>query len=63
MIRAIRRAAICTGLGLLVQLVAALHWTPFTFIASAVVGLPLILVGGFLFLRAVWKSLKNQGPS
>jgi hypothetical protein len=63
MIRAIRRAAICTGLGLLVQLAAALDWTPFTFIASTVIGLPLILVGGVLFLRAVWKSLKSGGAA
>jgi len=63
MIRSIRRAAICTGLGLLVQLVAALDWTPFTFIASAVIGLPLILVGAVLFLRAVWKSLKSGGAA
>jgi len=60
MIRSIQRAAVCTGLGLLVQLAAALHWTPFTFIASAVIGLPLILAGGVLFLRAVWKSLKSE---
>jgi len=62
MIRTIRRAAICTGLGLVIQLAAALDWTPLTFIASAVIGLPLILVGALLFLRAVWKSLKSGGP-
>lgn len=60
MIRRVRGAAICGGLGLTVQLVAALHWTPFTFIASAAIGLPLVLAGGGLFLRAVWRNLKEH---
>ena len=60
MIRMIRAAALCGGLGLVVQLVAALHWTPFTFIASAVIGLPLVLAGGVLFLVAVWRNLKGK---
>ena len=61
MTRGIRTAAICAGAGLVIQLGAALHWTPFTFIVSAVLGLPLVLVGGFLFLRAVWRNLKGKG--
>ena len=44
--RRIRNAAVLAGLGLGVQLVAALHWTPATFILSAVVGAPLVLLGG-----------------
>jgi hypothetical protein len=57
----IRRAAVVGGLGLLVQLVAALHWTPATFILSAAIGAPLVLVGGGLFLRAVWKNMREKG--
>jgi hypothetical protein len=59
--RGIRRAAAVAGLGLLVQLAAALHWTPATFILSAVVGVPLVLGGGVLFLVAVWRNMKNKG--
>jgi hypothetical protein len=59
--RKIRRAAVVAGLGLAVQLVAALHWTPATFILSAVVGAPLVLAGGVLFLGAVWGHMKDKG--
>ncbi|HXU03121.1 MAG TPA: hypothetical protein VN903_19280 [Polyangia bacterium] len=59
--RRIRRAAVVGGLGLLVQFVAALHWTPMTFILSAAIGAPLVLVGGGLFLRAVWKNMREKG--
>ena len=59
--RRIRRAAVVGGLGLLVQLVAALHWTPLTFILSAAIGAPLVLVGAGLFLRAVWKNMREKG--
>lgn len=60
-VRRIRRAAVVAGLGLLVQLVAALHWTPLTFIVAATVGLPLVLAGGLLFLSAVWRNMKDKG--
>jgi hypothetical protein len=59
----IRRAAAVTGLGLLVQLAAALHWTPATFIVSAAVGVPTVLAGGVLFLAAVWRNLKDRGAA
>jgi len=60
-VRRIRRAGVVTGLGLLVQLVAALHWTPATFIVSAVIGGPLVLVGGGMFLAAVWRNMRDKG--
>ena len=59
--RGIRRAAGVAGLGLALQLGAALHWTPVTFILSAAVGVPLVLAGGVLFLRAVWRNMKKKG--
>lgn len=59
--RKIRRAAVAGGSGLAVQLVAALHWTPATFILSAAVGTPLVLAGGVLFLVAVWGQMKDKG--
>jgi F0F1-type ATP synthase assembly protein I len=59
--RRIRRAAILAGLGLAVQLGAAFHWTPATFILSATIGAPLVLVGGALFLAAVWRNMRDKG--
>jgi len=57
----VRRAARVTGLGLLVQLGAAVHWTPATFIAAAAFGTPLVLAGAGLFLAAVWRNIKAKG--
>ncbi len=59
--RRIRRAALVGGAGLAAQLAAALHWTPATFILSATVGAPLVLLGGALFLIAVWKNMRDKG--
>jgi len=61
--RAMRRAAVVAGCGLLAQLIAAVHWTPMTFILSAAVGAPLVLVGAAMFLRAVWKIMKERGAA
>lgn len=49
------------GAGLVVQLGAALHWTPLTFVLSAVVGVPLVVVGGAIFLHAVWRNMSDNG--
>jgi hypothetical protein len=59
--RKVRRAAILGGLGLAVQLGAAFHWTPATFILSATIGAPLVLLGGALFLAAVWRNMRDKG--
>jgi hypothetical protein len=59
--RKIRRAAVVGGLGLVVQLAAALHWTPMMFIVSASVGAPLVIVGGVMFLAAVWRNMRDKG--
>ena len=59
--RKIRRSAVVAGLGLALQLGAAIHWTPATFILSAAIGLPLVLVGGVMFLAAVWKNMRDKG--
>lgn len=59
--RKVRRSAAVVALGLLLQVAAALHWTPATFILSAVIGLPLVLVGGAMFLAAVWKNMRDKG--
>ena len=49
------------GAGLLVQLAGSFYWTPLTFIGSAVVGLPLVGIGALLFLRAVFRIMKERG--
>jgi hypothetical protein len=63
MVRRVKRAAVVVGAGLCIQLVAALHWTPATFIVAAAVGLPLVLVGSVMFLAAVWRNLKDRGAA
>ena len=59
--RKIRRSAVVGGLGLAIQLGAAFHWTPATFILSAAIGAPLVVVGGVLFLAAVWRHMRDKG--
>ena len=49
------------GWAWLVQLGAAFHWTPATFILSAAIGVPLVLLGGALFLAAVWRNMRDKG--
>jgi hypothetical protein len=56
-----RRAAALSGLGLLVQLAGAFHWTPLTFVLSAAIGLPLVGLGALGFLRAVVRIMKDRG--
>jgi hypothetical protein len=60
---AFRRACVVAGLGLVVELAAAIHWTPATFILAATVGTPLVLAGGVMFLRAVWQVMKDKGAA
>jgi Flp pilus assembly protein TadB len=59
--RRLKLAGLLSGSGLVVQLVAAFHWTPLTFIVSAVVGAPLIIAGGLVFAAAVWSNMKDKG--
>lgn len=60
-IASMRRAAVLSGLGLLVQLAASFYWTPLTFILSAAIGLPLVGLGALVFLRAVVRIMKDKG--
>jgi len=60
-VRSLRRAAMLAGAGLLVQLAGSCYWTPLTFIGSAMVGLPLVGIGALLFLRAVFRIMKERG--
>jgi hypothetical protein len=56
-----RRAAVLSGLGLLVQLAGSFYWTPLTFVLSVVIGLPLVGLGALSFLRAVIRIMKEKG--
>jgi hypothetical protein len=58
-----RRSCVVAGLGLAIELAAAIHWTPATFILAAAVGTPLVLIGGLMFLRAVWQVMKDKGAA
>jgi hypothetical protein len=55
------RAALLVAVGLGAQLAASLRWTPLTFVLSAALGLPLTLLGGALFVRAVLSVMKDKG--
>lgn len=60
---ALRRAAVVTTCGLALELLAAVRWSPATFIVSAALGVPLVLLGGAMFLRAVWRLMKERGAA
>lgn len=56
----IRVAALFVLAGLLVQLFSTLFWSPLTFIVFAVVGVPLVLLGVFLYVATLWRILKER---
>ncbi len=47
-VRAVRRALALVVAGLLVQLGCAFFWSPATFLLSALLGMPLVIVGALL---------------
>jgi hypothetical protein len=51
-----RRGMVLVAAGLGLQLVATFHWTPATFVLSAAVGIPLVLLGAALFGVAVLRA-------
>jgi uncharacterized membrane protein YidH (DUF202 family) len=52
---------VAVGLGL--QLVATFHWAPSTFVLSAALGIPCVLLGAALFGFAVLRAPLRQGSS
>jgi uncharacterized membrane protein YidH (DUF202 family) len=56
-----RRGMGLVAVGLALQLVATFHWTPATFVMSAALGIPLVLVGAALFGLAVLRNPLRQG--
>jgi hypothetical protein len=56
-----RRALVMITLGLLMQLGATFYWSPGTFIVSAAVGLPLVVLGAGIFGWMVLRASLRQG--
>jgi hypothetical protein len=57
---AIRRALLLIVAGLSAALVCVLKVTPATFVLFAALGLPLVGFGVLIFLRVVWRSLRDR---
>ena len=51
-----RRGMVLVALGLALQLVATFHWTPATFVLSAALGIPCVLLGAAVFGLAVLRA-------
>ncbi len=56
-----RRGLALVLLGLLLQLLATFYWSPGTFILSAAIGLPLVLLGAGIFGWAVLRGGRRAG--
>ena len=56
-----RRALVLVVVGLAVQLGATFYWSPATFIVSAAVGLPCVLLGAGVFGWAVVRARLRAG--
>ena len=49
--------------GLLVQLAASFFWSPATFLLSAGIGLPLVLIGAIALFTAVRRSAREPSAT
>jgi hypothetical protein len=50
------------AVGLALQLVATFHWTPATFVVSAAIGIPCVLLGAAVFGLAVLRApIRGEG--
>ena len=58
-----RRALALVVAGLVLQIAATFYWTPITFIVSAAVGLPLVLLGAIIFGWVVLRSRVEGGTT
>jgi hypothetical protein len=59
--RLIRIAMILVAIGLFVQLVMQLSWSPMTFVLYAALGIPIMLLGIVLYGVGVIKVLRGKG--
>ena len=51
-----RRALVLVVVGLGLQIATTFAWSPATFVVSAAIGLPLVVLGAAIFGWAVWRS-------
>jgi hypothetical protein len=56
-----RRALVLIVVGLVLQLGATFYWSPATFILSAAIGLPFVLVGAAVFGVTVLRAPIRDG--
>jgi hypothetical protein len=56
-----RRALVLVIVGLLLQLAATFYWSPMTFIVSAAIGLPFVVLGAGVFGWAVLRRRLRDG--
>jgi len=56
-----RRGLVLVTVGLGLQLVATFHWTPATFVLSAALGIPCVLLGAVVFGLTVLRAPVRQG--
>jgi hypothetical protein len=56
-----RRALVLVVVGLVLQIGASFHWTPATFILSAAIGLPCVLLGAAVFAWSVLRARIREG--
>ena len=57
----VRQGLAFTVMGLAIEVGAQFYWTPMTFVVAVSLGLPLVLLGGGMFMQAAWHSLKQKG--
>jgi hypothetical protein len=60
-VRNVRRCVLLVVLGLCVQLACAFFWSPATFLLSALLGMPLVVVGAFMAWIYRSRSLVIRG--
>jgi hypothetical protein len=56
-----RRALVLVAVGLTLQLLATFNWSPMTFILSAAIGLPAVLLGAVVFGVVVLRRPLREG--
>lgn len=57
----VQRGLALTVIGLAIEVAAQFYWTPMTFVLAVSLGVPLVLFGGAMSMRAAWRSLKQKG--
>lgn len=56
-VRRVRVALVLVAVGLFIQLVTTLFWSPLTFVLFTVLGMGAVGLGALLFLWTVWRRI------